>query len=42
MSLQPSSALMDQLDTALRNVVYAADTSGNLRGDYVRSLKDSA
>lgn len=41
LSLQPSLTLME-LDAALRNVVSAADTSGNLRGDlYVRSLKDS-
>jgi len=40
--LQPSTALMNQLDAALRNVVYVSDRSDHLKGGFVRALRDAA
>lgn len=41
MSTQPSSALLDQIEVAFRNVVHVADNTGYMKEPFVGSLKDS-
>lgn len=42
MSSQPSSALVEQADAALRNVIYVSDRSGSVKRGYVKALRDAA
>lgn len=42
LELCPSSSLMEQLDSALKDVVYISDCFGNLKENFVKTLRKSS